>query len=175
MLERRYVVSVSNSSTHRCRLLVQSQSAARDGRENLGNCRVRIQSIDVQGAAELDVALRELSVRVVKSSPDLTVTLVNDYLERQLAELNRQRVSDKTPWLLVQPSGAFPLVGPVFIPSESACWTCLFDRMIRNREVKGFLDRGPARPVAVSPLVRNAVGQGGIQLAALEIAKAIAT
>src|SRR6202011_1699362 len=65
--------------------------------------------------------------------------------------------------------------GPVFSPGESACWTCLFDRMIRNREVKGFLDRGPARAVAVSPLMRNAVGQSAIQLAALEIAKAIAT
>ena len=79
-------------------------------------------------------------------SPDLTVTLVNDYLERRLAELNRQRVSDATPWLLVQPSGAFPLVGPVFNPGRSACWTCLFDRMIRNREIKGFLDRGPGAP-----------------------------
>ena len=63
----------------------------------------------------------------------------------------------------------------MFSPGESACWTCLFDRMIRNREVKGFLDRGPARPVATSPLVRNAVGQGAIQFAALEVAKAIAT
>ena len=176
LLERRYVVSVSNSSASSVAGYWSSLGLPPGMADtNLGNCRVRIQSIDVQGAAELDAALRELGVRVVKSSPDLTVTLVNDYLERQLAELNRQRVSDKTPWLLVQPSGAFPLVGPVFIPGESACWTCLFDRMIRNREVKGFLDRGPARPVAVSPLVRNAVGQGGIQLAALEIAKAIAT
>ena len=86
--------------------------------------------------------LSNLGVRVVKRSPDLTITLVNDYLERQLAELNQKRVADKTPWLLVQPSGVFPLVGPVFKPGESACWTCLFDRMIRNREIKGFLDRG---------------------------------
>ena len=128
-----------------------------------------------KGAAELSAALSELGVNVVKRSPDLTVTLVNDYLERQLAELNQQRVSDATPWLLVQPSGAFPLVGPVFDPGEGACWTCLFDRMIRNREIKGFLDRGPARPVAVSPLVRNTLGQTAIQFAALEIAKAIAT
>src|SRR6202035_4095162 len=56
-----------------------------------------------------------------------------------------------------------------------ACWTCLFDRRIRNREVKGCLDRGPARTVAVSPLARNTLGQGAIQFAALEIAKAIAT
>jgi oxazoline/thiazoline synthase len=176
LLERRYVVSVSSSSASTAGGYWSTLGLPPEMAEkNLANCGVRIQSIDVQGAAELGAALRELGVRVVKSSPDLTVTLVNDYLERQLAELNRQRVSDKTPWLLVQPSGAFPLVGPVFIPGESACWTCLFDRMIRNREVKGFLDRGPARPVAVSPLVRSAIGQSGIQLAALEIAKAIAT
>src|SRR6202035_5166758 len=102
-------------------------------------------------------------------------TLVNDYLERRLAELNRQHLSDRTPWLLVQPSGIFPLVGPVFSPGKSACWTCLFDRMIRNREVKGFLDRGSARRVALSPLARNTLGQSAIQLAAIEIAKAIAT
>jgi bacteriocin biosynthesis cyclodehydratase domain-containing protein len=175
LLERRYVVSVSNSFASTVAGYWSSLGLPPGMAEkNLGNCRVRIQSIDVQGATELGAALGELGVRVVKSSPNLTVTLVNDYLERQLAELNRQRVSDKTPWLLVQPSGAFPLVGPVFMPGENACWTCLFDRMIRNREVKGFLDRGPARPVAVSPLARNAVGQSGIQLAAVEIAKAIA-
>jgi len=142
---------------------------------NLQNCRVRIEAIDVKGATELSAALSKLGVRVVKNSPDLTVTLVNDYLERQLAELNRQRVSDKTPWLLVQPSGVFPLVGPVFKPGESACWTCLFDRMIRNREIKGFLDRGAAQPIAVSPLARNTFGQNAIQFAAVEIAKAIAS
>ena len=75
----------------------------------------------------------------------------------------------------MQPSGVFPLVGPVFNPGESACWTCLFDRMIRNREIKGFLDRGGAQPVAVSPLARNTFGQSAIQFAAVEIAKAIAS
>ena len=142
---------------------------------NLKNCRVRVEAIDVKGAAELGTALGKLGVRVVKSSPDLTVTLVNDYLERQLAELNQKRVSDKTPWLLVQPSGVFPLVGPLFNPGESACWTCLFDRMIRNREIKGFLDRGGAQPVAISPLARNTFGQSAVQFAAVEIAKAVAS
>jgi len=112
--------------------------------------------------------LSKLGVRIVDRSPNLTVTLVNDYLERQLAELNRQRVSDKNAVLLVQPSGVFPLVGPLFDPGETACWTCMFDRMIRNREVKGFLERGPAQAVAVSPLSRNTFGQGAIQFAAVE-------
>jgi oxazoline/thiazoline synthase len=143
--------------------------------QNIDNCRVRVESIDVQGSAEFSAALSKLGVQVVDRSPDLTVTLVNDYLERRLAELNQKRLADGTPWLLVQPSGAFPLVGPLFRPGEGACWTCLFDRMIRNREIKGFLDRGPARPVAVSPLVQNPLGQSAIQFAALEVAKAIAT
>ena len=41
--------------------------------------------------------------------------------------------------------------------------------------MKAFLDRGEARRVAVSPLARNTLGQSAIQLAAIEIAKAIAT
>jgi ribosomal protein S12 methylthiotransferase accessory factor len=69
----------------------------------------------------------------------------------------------------------FPLVGPAFKPGDGPCWNCLFDRMIRNREIKGFLDRGAARPVAVSPLARNIFGQSSIQFAAVEIAKAIAS
>ena len=144
--------------------------------KNLQGCRVRVEAIDVKGAKELTSALGKLGVRVVsKGAADLTVTLVNDFLERQLAERNQKRVKDRTPWLLVQPSGVVPLVGPVFRPGQSACWTCLFDRMIRNREVKGFLERGPARRLVASPLAGNPFGQSAVQLAAVEIAKAIAT
>src|SRR5882724_6664322 len=176
LVERRYVTAAAHDSNGAVAGYWASLGLPPDVAEkNLGNCKVRVESFDVAGAKELSAALDELGVRVVPRSPDLTITLVNDYLERRLAELNQQRVADKTPWLLVQPSGVFPLVGPVFKPGESACWTCLFDRMIRNREVKGFLDRGQARPVAISPLARNSMGQGAIQFAAVEIAKAIAS
>ena len=176
LVDRRYVLPASRSSAGAVAAYWASLGLSPETAErNLQNCRVRIQSIDVQGATELGAALSELGVRVVKRSPDLTVTLVNDYLEGRLAELNRQHLSDRTPWLLVQPSGIFPLVGPVFSPGKSACWTCLADRMKRNREVKALLDRRQARCVAVSPLARHTFGQSGIQLAAVEIAKAIAT
>ena len=129
------------------------------GRKICANARVRIQSIDVQGGKELGAALGALGVRVVKGTAELTVTLVNDYLEGKLAELNRQHLSDGTPWLLVQPSGIFPLVGPVLRPGDGACWVCLAERMARNREVKALLDRRQARRVAVSPLARQPFGQ----------------
>src|SRR5439155_22450195 len=146
---------------------------------NLKQCPVRIQSLDVKGATQLGAALRTLGVRLVKRSAELTVTLVSDYLDARLAELNRQHLSDRTPWLLVQPAGIFPLVGPVFGASKgestSACWACLAERMKRNREIRAFLDRGPARRIAASPLARGTLGGSVIHLAAVEIAKAIAT
>jgi bacteriocin biosynthesis cyclodehydratase domain-containing protein len=176
LIERRYIVPASGAAAGAVNGYWASLGLPPGiAEQNLANCRVRVEAIDVRGAAEFAAALSALGVNVVKRSADLTVTLVNDYLERQLAELNKQRVANKAPWLLVQPSGAFPLVGPVFNPGNGPCWTCLFDRMIRNREVKGFLDRGPARAVAVSPLVHNPLGQSAIQFAALEVAKAIAT
>jgi ribosomal protein S12 methylthiotransferase accessory factor len=176
LLERRYVLPASRASAGVVAACWASLGLSPDAaQKNLQNCRVRIQSIDVEGARELGAALSGLGVRVVKRSADLTVTLVSDYLDGRLAPLNRQHLSDRTPWMLVQPSGIFPLVGPVLSPGKGACWNCLADRMIRNREVKGLLARGQARPVAVSPLARHTVGQSGIQLAAVEIAKAIAT
>lgn len=175
LIERRYVVTSATAAGTVAGYWSSIGLPVEVAENNLANCRVRVEAIDVQGAAQLSSALKELGVSVVTRSPNLRVTLVNDYLERRLAELNQQRVSGKAPWLLVQPSGVFPLVGPLLSPGQTACWTCLSDRMIRNREIKGFLERGPARPVAVSPLSRNTLGQTAIQFAAVEIAKAIAT
>src|SRR3974377_399289 len=96
--------------------------------KNLQACRIRVQAIGVQGEAELSAALSELGARVVKRSPNLTVALVSDYLEETLMDLNQRHLSDGTPWILVQPSGIFPLVGPVLNPGKGPCWVCLADR-----------------------------------------------
>ena len=103
------------------------------------------------------------------------VVLVGDYLDRQLAQFNRMRVSDRRPWLPVQLSGIAPLIGPLFTSGKSACWACLAERMKGNRQVKAFLDRKSARCVVASPISTDMLGKSAVQLAALEIAKAIAT
>jgi oxazoline/thiazoline synthase len=176
LLDRRFVVCKPHASADTVAAYWGSLGLSpADAEKNFEQCPVRIQSVDVHGAKELDSALRGLGVRVVQRSAELTVTLASDYLDARLAEFNRQHLSDRTPWLIAQPSGIFPLVGPVFRPGKSACWACLAERMQRNREVRALLDRGGARRVAASPLARGILGQSGIQLAAVEIAKAIAT
>src|SRR6476661_7884833 len=124
LFERRYVVTGASHAFdgaiagYWARLGLPLEVAEK----NLRNCPVRVEAIDVKGAKELAAALSKLGVQIAKRSPKLTITLVNDYLDRRLAEMNRERVADKAAWLLVQPSGVFPLVGPVFKPGESACW-----------------------------------------------------
>jgi oxazoline/thiazoline synthase len=176
LVDRGYILPASRSSAGVAAAYWASLGLLPEAAEkNLQKCRVRIQAIDVQGEAELADALTGLGVRVVKRSPELTVTLVSDYFEGRLAELNRQHLSDHTPWVLAQPSGIFPLVGPVFSPGQGACWMCLADRMKRNREIKALLERGKARRVAVSPLAQHTFGRSAIELASVEVARAIAT
>jgi oxazoline/thiazoline synthase len=183
MVDRRYVVLQARAvARHTDAYWASLGLPPQDAEKHLAQCRVRLQSLDVQGARALGAALKEIGVRVVtgaKGKADLTVVLVSDYLERRLDEVNRQHLADRTPWLLVQPSGVFPLVGPVLNPGKGACWVCLAERMARNREIKSFLERKQAYKqatcVANSPLAHDAFGQGGIALAAVEIAKAIAT
>jgi len=176
LFDRRYILRNSRTAGDiTTAYWVSLGLSAETAEKNLQKCRVRVESIAVQGGKEFAAALKKLGVRVVDRGANLTVTLVGDYLDGHLADLNRRRLTDHTRWLIAQPSGIFPLVGPIITPGKSACWQCLADRMRRNREVKALIDRKGARCVAVSPLAKQPFGQTGIQLAALEIAKAIAT
>lgn len=143
--------------------------------QNLRKTTVRIETIGVDGRAEFEDALHELGVRVGDASADLTAVLVGDYLDDALDAVNRRQLEARKNWLLAQPTGVFPLVGPIFSPGKSACWRCLADRMKWNRQVRAFLDRVAARCVSPSPLGVSAVGRGGVALAAAEIGKAIAS
>lgn len=176
LLDRRFVVPASvaqdSTSAYWASLGLSHAVAA----ENLQKVAVRVESLGVGGAEELEDALRGFGVRLVDDASDaLTVVLVGDYLDDRLAAFNQRRLEEKKDWLPVQPTGLFPLVGPIFSPGKSACWRCLADRMKWNRQVKAFLDRKAARCLSPSPLSAEALGRGGVSLAALEIGKAIAS
>ena len=142
LVDRRYVLPASRSSAGAVAAYWASLGLPPEiAEKNLQKCRVRIQSIDVQGAKELGGALGKLGVRVVDRAPDLTVTLVSDYLERRLGELNRQHLSDRTPWVLVQPSGIFPLGGAGVQPGQER----LLDLSLRSHDPEPG-DQGISRP-----------------------------
>src|SRR5262249_48216987 len=79
LADRRYTISARSPAGPVAAYWASLGLAPATAEQNLHNCGVRVQSIDVQCATGLETALRELGVRVVNRSPDLTVTLVNDY------------------------------------------------------------------------------------------------
>jgi oxazoline/thiazoline synthase len=171
--DRRFVVTADGADGPAAAYWASLGLKPETATENLAKVRVRVQATGPVGATELVAALRTFGVHVVERAGDLNVVVVNDYLDGRLAEINNDQLAHKKDWLLVQPSGIFPLVGPIFSPGKSACWTCLADRMKWNRQIRAFLDRKEARCVASTPLGTNLLGRSGIELAALEIAKAI--
>ena len=81
LVQRHYIIpklrpAVASAAAYWTSLGVPTDVAEK----NLKQCRVRIQSIGVNGAKELGAALTKLGVRVVKGAADLTIVLASDYL-----------------------------------------------------------------------------------------------
>ncbi len=175
LVDRRFVVSNETARDETTAYWASLGLAPAVAAGNLQNVAVGIESLGAAGRDALAAALRGFGVRVVEGEGDLTIALVEDYLDERLAGFNARRLREQKDWLPVQPAGLFPLVGPIFSPGAGPCWRCLSDRMKWNRQVKAFLDRKAARCVSASPLVSDPLGAGGVSLAAIEIGKAIAS
>ena len=83
----------------------------------------------------------------------LAVVLVDDYLDPRLSELNRQRVSDGTAWVLARLTGASLWLGPHFSPADGPCWACMAERVEGNRQLDRYL--ASQRTGAVVPRERR--------------------
>lgn len=135
----------------------------------------------------LGTALRDLGIPLQPAATDaaLTVVLTDDYLNPDLAPLNRHQVETGQPWILVKPLGSILWLGPVFKPGETGCWHCLAQRLEGNREVEASVQREkyaaaqtngntPHSVNSYLPTARAALPstlQTGLQFAATEIAK----
>ncbi|MBW4592615.1 MAG: TOMM precursor leader peptide-binding protein [Brasilonema angustatum HA4187-MV1] len=138
--------------------------------------------------AALATALRDMGIPVQNStdagsSAALNIVLTDDYLQPELASINKQALECQQSWLLVKPVGSVLWLGPVFIPQQTGCWNCLAHRLRGNREVEASVLRqkqaqqernGQSGRVSSLPTARATLPstlQTGLQFAATEIAK----
>ncbi len=78
--------------------------------------------------------------RIGSWSENLTIIVLDDYLDPRLTELNKQCKQDKQHWLPIKLSGETPMCGPLITFAEnSACWHCLTYRIKRNQPVRTWL------------------------------------
>lgn len=102
------------------------------GRINL----IRVGEVIDEGFEDAAVAA---GLTLSPEDPTLTVVLVDDYLNAELANLNLDALARGRPWLLAKPIGGLIWVGPVFEPGRTACWYCLAARLSTNRMVLNYL------------------------------------
>ena len=104
--------------------------------------------------------------------PRCLFVVADEYLRPALGDLNRATLATGTPWLLVQPTSIMPLVGPLFVPRETGCWTCLAQRVRANREVEIFAHTSsPDAPWWPSPAGLETTSALALDLAGTELAR----
>jgi ribosomal protein S12 methylthiotransferase accessory factor len=141
--------------------------------------------------AALTTALRDIGISVqtpteAGSPTALNVVLTDDYLQPELAKINKQALESQQTWLLVKPVGSVLWLGPVFVPGKTGCWDCLAHRLRGNREVEASVLRQKQAQqqrngqsgsvIGCLPTARATLPstlQTGLQFAATEIAKCI--
>ena len=144
-------------------------AGAADLQQRLAKLTVAVIAIRAQNAAaQIAAQLSSLrcTVRVTDTSPlpgdDFCVVVVRDYLDPELAPLNRIMVEKSLPWLLAKPFGQELWVGPRFVSPATGCWACLASRLAGNRPVERFLARHAGRAAAVRPAAGMLPGADGI-------------
>jgi len=127
---------------------------------------------------ELSVHLFDADIADAAADPhiELLVVIVSDYLDPELAEIDRRRRAAGRPWLLARTTGANAWVGPVFTPGTTACWHCMAHRIRGNRDVEEYLrlrthvGDAPIRPQAAGPATIRILGGGLVATEALRAA-----
>jgi ribosomal protein S12 methylthiotransferase accessory factor len=100
-------------------------------------------SVEIIGDVDSTIVLPALAAAGLKLGPqdqaDLWLVLTDDYLRADLAAINAAALQANRPWLLVRTTGRELWLGPLFQPGESGCWTCMRQRLDRNRAVHRFV------------------------------------
>lgn len=134
--------------------------------------------LTVTGATDPAEALRALHASGLRpardaGSADLTVAVVDDYLDPALSGIDAAHRAAGRPWLPVKPGGLTSWIGPFLGVPDGPCLHCLTVRLWQRRQAEAHVQRSLGR---TGPAPRPAVGlpagrAAALQLALLESAK----
>ncbi len=147
------------------------------------------QGISEEMVANLAADVSEAGILVsnptAEDATNLNVVLTDDYLQPELANINKKMLELEQPWMLVKPVGSILWLGPIFVPGKTGCWHCLSHRLRGNREIEasvlqqkkalqqrnGQNGNGVVGCLPTARATLSSTLQTGLQLTATEIAK----
>jgi len=100
-------------------------------RERLVQTPVSLISLGGASAEGTKRALESLGVHL-KNDGEISVVVVEDYLQKGLENINQERLKSVRPWMLIKPYGNSIWWGPLFVPGRTGCWNCLVGRLREN-------------------------------------------
>jgi oxazoline/thiazoline synthase len=136
--------------------------------------KVGVQSIGRVDDASVRRLLHESRVLVAPIDAQdigLQIVVVDDYLQPELRDLDAEMRASGTPWLPVKPLGLFPWFGPMFLPPEGPCWSCLAQRLMANRDTEEYVREAIGASAPFASLAASA----GSAMAAISMAITEAT
>ena len=156
----------------------QLSGVAAGAMHDLARCSVsviRTAGLPAGLAASFRERLRDRGFAVMDNGgpADLTVVLTSDYLAPEHAAQNAAAIATGGRWLLVKPVGVSTWTGPLFEPGQTACWSCLAQRLSGHRMIDIFLQRRKqlARPPETPLAATGASLAIALDLAAEEVAR----
>lgn len=135
---------------------------------------VAVESICDVPADRFNSGLEEIGLAIQPDSPFLLV-IVDDYLQKELADINQRMLESNRSWMLMKPSGSIIWMGPIMVPGVTGCWSCMAQRLRSNRQTEEYLrnhcDDETLRQF--KPTV-SLVADAAVNMASLQIANWIA-
>ena len=114
----------------------------------------------VSTAGPVRQALQKAGI-LIKDKASVWMVVVDDYLQKEIAQINRTALRQGTTWCLIKPTGTRPLAGPIFRPGVGPCWECMAFYLRNNRPVEELvrLGRRSQKPVSLPPIYLQATLQ----------------
>lgn len=110
---------------------------------------VQVTAVGLEDGASFASLLRQSGIATAPGG--LRIVLTDDHRRPALADLNRARLQDGSPWLIVRPTGRTPWLGPLLTPGQGACWRCLAERLSWNPRTESHLRSLPGRAGKIWP------------------------
>ncbi len=128
----------------------------------------------VSTAGPVRQALQKAGI-LIKDKASVWMVVVDDYLQKEIAQINRTALRQGTTWCLIKPTGTRPLAGPIFRPGVGPCWECMAFYLRNNRPVEELvrLGRRSQKPVSLPPIYLQATLQAAAGAAAVAMAHAL--
>ncbi len=116
---------------------------------SVARSRLHAATVSTLGIGDFDLGFLENGLRsqgikigaADDATSDVAVVVTDDYLRPELASWNVRSLTARKSWLLVRPGGIETMVGPMFVPGQTACWECLAQRLRGHRSLNEYVVR----------------------------------